>query len=527
MTTKGRKPVNGAVALLKALEAGGAKLCFANPGTTELALVEALAHVPEIRTVLCLFEGVCTGAADGFARVSGDVALTLLHLGPGFANGIANLHNARRAGSGIVTIIGDHAQWHLPYDAPLTSDIESLASPVSVKVVRMTSATAPAIAADAASVMGAARAAVGGPTVLIVPTDVMDALPASDDTQAEDSAQRPTAVPQDRIVSLADRITSNDDLILLLGGDALAEAGQRAAAAIVAKVGGRVLMEPYPAIVALGGDLPRIERQAYFPDDVLTQMGNSRVVLVGARAPISYFGYEGYPSQLVPDDRLLTLSERGEDGVAALTALGQALDTADVSLTSVVAAQPSFVDAAAPLTPDGIVETLVRHLPEGAVISLEGSTLGGPWLRQAHRARRHRVMTNTGGAIGQGLPCAVGAAIGAPDSRVIALQSDGSGHYTLQSLWTMAREKLPVTIVLAANHRYGILQTELSRADAELADPVIASLTRLDNPRADWTALAKGYGVEAVRVTSVGAFEDALTRGLALDGPLLIQAELP
>ncbi|MDO7835529.1 acetolactate synthase large subunit [Sphingobium sp. HBC34] len=515
---------NGAVALLKALRAGGARICFANPGTTELTLVDALAEVPEIRSVLSLFEGVCTGAADGFARVSGEVPLTLLHLGPGFANGIANLHNARRAHSGIVNIIGDHAQWHLAYDAPLTSDIRSLASPVSRAVVYMDDVAR--IGADAASVLEAAAGAPGGPATLIVPTDIMDAKVDAPPVPVIAPARRRT-VEADRIADGAQALRDASDIILLLGGDALVEAGQRAAAAIVGKVGGRVLMEPYPAIVPLGGDLPPIERQAYFPDDVLRQMGDALVVTAGARVPISYFGYEGYPSQLVPDDRLFTLSDLDEDGVAALEALAAHLDAAPgIAAPPVKPVTPPVAENTA-LTPMLIVESVIERLPENAIVSMEGSTLGGPWLREAHRARRHRVMTNTGGAIGQGLPCATGAALAAPGTRVVALQSDGSGHYTLQALWTMAREKLPVTIVIAANHRYGILQTELNRVDAPLEDPVIASLTRLDNPRADWTALAAGYGVEAVRVTTVGDFNAALERSLASDLPLLIQAELP
>lgn len=522
MTNSKAARKNGAVALLNALKNGGSRICFANPGTTELTLVEALADVPGIRSVLCLFEGVCTGAADGFARVSGEVPLTLLHLGPGFANGIANLHNARRARSGIVTIIGDHASWHLPYDAPLTSDIDSLAGPVSVDVVRMQSIEE--IDADAARVLAAARGVPGGPTTLIVPTDIMDAEVGSGVAQ-EAAVARRAQVDADRIRAAA-KAGNAADLILLLGGDALAEPGQRAAAAIVAKLGGRVLMEPYPAIVTLGGDLPRIERQAYFPDDVIRQMGEALVMVAGARAPISYFGYDGFPSQLVPEDRLFYLSGPEEDGVAALQALAREIG-ADESAPPGQRAETVDARAGASLTPEAVVETLIARLPEDAVISLEGSTLGGPWLRQAHRAARHRVMTNTGGAIGQGLPCAVGAALAAPDARVVALQSDGSAHYTLQSLWTMAREKLRVTIILAANHRYGILQTELNRVDAALEDPVVASLTRLDNPRADWTALAAGYGVEAVRVTTTAEFDAALARGLTMDGPLLIQAELP
>jgi len=515
---------NGAVALLKALRTGGARICFANPGTTELTLVDALAEVPEIRSVLALFEGVCTGAADGFARVSGEVPLTLLHLGPGFANGIANLHNARRAHSGIVNLIGDHASWHLPYDAPLTSDIESLAAPVSVAVIRMLDTAR--IGADAIAALEAAAGTPGGPVTMIVPTDIVDAKVESGAVPTPAPSRR-RAIDAARIEEAAAIAEKASDLILLLGGDALAEAGQRAAAAIVAKVGGRVLMEPYPAIVALGGDLPPIERQAYFPDDVIRQMGDAHVILAGARAPISYFGYEGFPSQLVRDDRLFCLSDLEEDGIAALEALAARLGAvpAEPAEACSAAMEPVAPDTA--LSAEIVISSLLERLPEDAIISLEGSTLGGPWLRQAHRAPRHRVMTNTGGAIGQGLPCAVGAALAAPASRVVSLQSDGSGHYTLQSLWTMAREKLPVTIILAANHRYGILQTELNRMTAPLEDPVIASLTRLDNPRADWVALAAGYGVDAVRVTNAGEFNAALERGLSLDGPLLIQAELP
>jgi len=514
----------GADVLLDTLYRSGARICFANPGTTELGLVSALARDGRMRCVLSLFEGVCTGAADGYARVSGNVPLTLLHLGPGFANGIANLHNARRAGSRIVNLIGDHASWHLSYDAPLTSDIESLAGPVSKQVIRMQSVAG--IGTDVAAAFAATGTDAGGAATLIIPTDIVDAVVTDEPVLPDVDAPGAATVPAARIAAAAAATKDGGRFLVLIGGNALAEAGLRAGAAIAAVLGGRLLMEPYPAIVALGGDLPPIERQAYFPDDVIAQMEGARVIVAGARAPISYFGYEGFPSQLVPEDRLIRLVAPEEDGVAALQALAAALGAEAVPATSAPA--PVLApDPVAALTPGSVVEQLIAQLPTDAIISLEGSTLGGPWLRNAHRAARHRVMTNTGGAIGQGLPCAVGAALAAPDSRVVSLQSDGSAQYTLQSLWTMARENLPVTIIIAANHRYGILQTELDRVDAPLADPVIAGLTRLDNPRADWTALAKGYGVEAVRVTTNAELASALERGLALDGPLLIQAELP
>ena len=526
MSVEPANPVRtGADAMFDALYEGGATICFANPGTTELTMVSALARHGKIRSVLSLFEGVCTGAADGYARVSGRVPMTLLHLGPGFANGIANLHNARRAGSGIINLIGDHATWHLSYDAPLTSDIDSLAAPVSRQVIRM--AATDAIASDVARAFAATREAEGGAATLIVPTDVIDAPAAPAAASAPQPGWAGRAVGDEVLALARDALSEGDEVIVLLGGNALSEAGIRAGAAVAERLGGRLLMEPYPAIVTLGGDLPQVERQDYFPEDVIAQMGTARVVLAGSRAPISYFGYEGYPSQLVPEECLLRLAGPQDDAVAALESLARMLDAAPA--TALGGTQPHGVsgDRGAALTPAGLVEELLVQLPQDAIISLEGSTLGGPWLRNAHRARRHRVMTNTGGAIGQGLPCAVGAALAAPGARVVALQSDGSAQYTLQSLWTMAREKLPITVIIAANHRYAILQTELNRAEAPLGDAVIAGLTRLDNPRIDWIALAKGYGVDAVRATTNGELADALDQGLRSEGPLLIQAELP
>lgn len=514
----------GADQLIDSLYNGGARICFANPGTTELGLVSALARDGRLRCVLSLFEGVCTGAADGYARVSGEVPLTLLHLGPGFANGIANLHNARRAGSRIVNLIGDHATWHLAYDAPLTSDIASLAGPVSREVIYLDAAGA--IAQGVGRAFAATHQAGGGAATLVIPTDVVDAAiePAGEPDALPSFAR--AAVADTVVEAAADALRPSGDVIVLLGANSLCERGIRAGARIAAKTGGRLLMEPYPAIVTLGGDLPVVERQAYFPDDVIAQMGEARVLLAGARAPISYFGYEGWPSQLVPDERLIRLAEAGDDAVVALEKLADLLD-APVDTARGTSVPEGLSDPDAPLSPLSVVEEVLVQLPEDALISLEGSTLGGPWLRNAHRALRHRVMTNTGGAIGQGLPCAVGAALAAPETRVISLQSDGSAQYTLQSLWTMAREGLKVTVIMAANHRYAILQTELTRASASLDDAVIANLTRLDKPKVDWVALAAGYGVEGVRVTTNAELAAALRQGLALDGPLLIQAELP
>jgi acetolactate synthase-1/2/3 large subunit len=513
---------DGAYVLLKAAQTLGVRVCFANPGTTELTLVRALDEVPNLRPVLALFEGVCTGAADGYARISGVPALTLLHLGPGLANGLANLHNARRAHSPLINIVGDHATWHLPFDAPLTSDIESLARPMSDAISRLESAT---------SIQSAMRTAVeqamGGTVVtLIAPTDVMDAPVLDGPQESMSTAPQRTVptVPASRIAECAARLANVESLVLLLGADGLTERSQRAAARVAESTGARLLMESYPAVVPLGGDLPRLERLAYFPSDVLAQLGDATVLLAGARTPVSYFGYENQPSVLVPSTRLIQLSAPGENSELALQQLSESLS--GDGQPRVAEPTLSTPPRTSSLTPSEVAEELVALIPEGTIISLEGSTCGGPYLQQAYRARRHWVMTNTGGAIGQGLPCAVGAAIARPEVRIVCLQSDGSAQYTLQALWTMAREHLNITVIICANHRYGILQTELRRAGAQLNRPALERLTRIDSPRLDWVSLARGYGVPGVCTSTSSEFSGVLRDALAVTGPYLIQAEL-
>ena len=516
--------MTGAQLLLKCASALGVRACFANPGTTELALVRALEEAKEIRPVLGLFEGVCTGAADGYGRITGVPALTLLHLGPGLANGMANLHNARRAHTPVVNVVGDQATWHLPYDAPLTSDIAGLAAWASSKVVGLR--TLEDIPGGTRAAIESACAAPGGITTLIAPSDLMEGAVAPESFKPGSPLRRSAAVSVDtHRVSRAARALRAGPVILLLGGDALNERGQRAAARIAAATGARLLMESYPAAVPRGGSLPYLERLAYFPQDITAQLGAATMILVGALAPVSYFGYPGQPSRLVPDERLIELSQPGEDGCLALEALFDAL-TPTAGRADTVLSGPAGGRTSA-LTPMDIAVSLVTELPEGSIVSVEGSTCGGPFLQQAHRAKPHTVMTNTGGAIGQGIPCGLGAAIARPGSRIICLQSDGSAQYTLQALWTLAREGLDVTVIIAANHRYGILQTELRRAGADLESAASARMTRLDSPRIDWVALARGYGVPAERIETSESFQRALRHSLQTAGPSLIECQLP
>lgn len=511
---------SGASALLQALAAEGADVCFANPGTTEMPLVGALDAVPGVRAVLGLFEGVCTGAADGFARMSRRPATTLLHLGPGLANGLANLHNARRARSPIVNIVGDHASWHLAFDAPLTSDIESLARPVSGWYRSV--ARARHLQRDAADAMRAAASHPGCVATLVVPVDFQQ-LPAP--AQEPSATPRPEAPSVDarRVSEVARVLRSGVPVVVLLGDRALSERGQLAAGRIAAASGAKLFAETFPARTERGGGLPDIDRLPYFPEAALKALGGAQVVLAGAIAPVAYFGYEGLPSRLAPEESLLPLAAPGEPADEALEHLADLLEAPRV--VPGVAPARLAVDAGA-LTPAAVGRLLSNALPDQAIVSVEGGTCGYPFVTASAHAVRHTILTNTGGAIGQGLPVALGAAVACPGRRVYALQSDGSAQYTIQALWTMARERLPVVVLITSNRRYGILQTELGRSGIE-AGPQARRLTLLDDPPFDWPALARGYGVPAWTAATTDELQQALARAAAhTEGPVLIEMRL-
>jgi acetolactate synthase-1/2/3 large subunit len=511
---------SGAAVVIRAATAAGVQVCFANPGTTEMPLVGALDRCPGMRAVLGLFEGVCTGAADGYGRMAGKPATTLLHLGPGLANGLANLHNARRARTPILNIVGDHASWHLKYDAPLTSDIESLARPVSGWYRSV--ASADHLWHDTVAGIAAARSSPGCVATLVVPVDFQQrAAPAQ--LEGATAPQFAPQVDEQRIDAARSVLQSGRKITLLLGDRALSERGQLAAGRIAKATHARLYSETFPARTERGGGLPDIDRLPYFPEAALEALAGSIVVLAGAVAPVAYFGYEGLPSELAPAASLLPLALPGEPADVALERLADEL-RAPPSAAGVMPSRHA-VDAGQ-LSPRSVGSILSNALPEGAIVSVEGGTCGYPFVTASAAAARHTILTNTGGAIGQGLPVALGAAIACPERRVFALQSDGSAQYTIQSLWTMARERLPVIVLIASNHRYGILQTELKRTGIE-PGPRAQRLTQLDDPRIDWPALARGYGVPALRAGTTDELVGALTRALTHDdGPVLIEMRL-
>jgi acetolactate synthase-1/2/3 large subunit len=514
--------VNGAEALIRTAAAAGVDLCLANPGTTEMPLVAALDAVPGVRAVLGLFEGVCTGAADGYARMRGMPALTLLHLGPGFANGIANLHNARRARSPVVNLIGDHATWHVGADAPLTSDIESLARPVSGWLA--TSAFAKDLASDVAEAIRAARTPPGQVATLVVPQDCQ--WEAASGPVVPKAPPRRAAVSDAAIRGAAAALAGGASSALFLGGEALGESGLRAAGRIAAATGCRVIHETFTARLEHGGGLPAFERLPYFPEQATaTLAGIRRLILAGARDPVAFFGYPGMTSRLAPESAEVgELAVPGDDVVAALEAVAERVGAARIAPPAPAAARPA--PATGELTVGALGQTLAALQPDGCIVVDEGATSGLAYFGLAAHAPRHTVLSLTGGAIGQGLPCAAGAALACPDRKVVAFQADGSALYTLQSLWTFAREGLDIVVVLCANRAYRILQVELGRAGIAEPGPKAQQLTDLAGPTIDWVGLARSLGVPGTRADTADDLAKALARAFAEPGPALIEAVL-
>ncbi len=514
--------MNGAELILRTAASAGVDVCFANPGTTELGLVNALDAVPSVRAVLAQFEGVCSGAADGWGRMRDAPALALFHLGPGFANGIANLHNARRAHTPLVALVGDHATWHRGVDAPLSSDIEALARPVS-RFVR-TAASAAALGEDAAEAIAAAVEAPGVST-LIVPSDLQAGEASGPPPEVRPRAAR--AVPPDRILRVAAALRRGAPAALFLGGLALRERGLWAAARIAARTGARVVAECFPARMERGAGLPPVERLPYFPERAAACLaGLGTLVLAGAAEPVAFFGHPGMPSRLAPPGCALEiLASPGHDVEAALADLADALDAP--------AAGPALAPAGAapampegPLSPATVGALLAAMQPEGAIVVDESATTGLGYFHPAAASPRHTLLTLTGGSIGWGPACATGAALACPDRAVIDFQGDGGAMYTVQALWTQAREGLHVVTLVCANRRYRILEIEQERAGVARPGPRAASLTDLARPPVDWVLLARGMGVPASRADSLAALREALGRSLAAPGPHLIELAL-
>jgi len=514
--------MNGAESLVRTLVAGGVEICFANPGTSEMHFVAALDHVAEMRCVLALFEGVVTGAADGYARMTEKPACTLLHLGPGLSNGLANLHNAARAHVPIVNIVGEHATYHKRYDAPLTSDIEALARPVS-KWVRTSSAAAD-VAGDGAEAIIAARLAPGRIATLILPADTawneggaIASLPPFP------IAPVPAAATIERAAAM---LRSGARSGIILAGNALYGGGLAAAGRIAAATGA-TLFSPYSTSrIERGAGRPIVERVPYVLEQAFERMKEFRqLILVGAAAPVAFFAYPGRSSVPTPPDcAIFPLARPGEDCVGALEALADSLGARDAAAQPQKPERPPLSSGAISLP--GLAAAVGALLPENVIVVDESITSGRGMMGYTKGAPPHDWLTNTGGSIGIGMPLAVGAAIACPDRQVLCLEADGSGMYTLQALWTMARESLNITTIIFANRAYSILKGEYANVGAGNMGPRALDMLEIGRPDLDWVSLAKGMGVPGRRVDTLDDFADALRAGFADRGPKLIEVVL-
>ena len=514
--------MNGAQALLATLVESGVRVCFANPGTSEMHFVAALDTVPEMRGVLTLFEGVATGAADGYARMSDDPAAVLLHLGPGLGNGLANLHNARRAQVPMLVVIGDHATYHKRYDAPLESDIESVAATVSGWLRRC--ADPADVGHDAIEAIDSARRHRHIATV-ILPADVSWTAGAEPAKHAAAESPAPAA----DLDGAAAALQSGEPTAILVGGDATRAAGLDAAARVAQAHGARLFCETFPARLQRGAGLPAVERIAYLAEAATAQLAGLRhLILAGAASPVSFFAYPGKASDLVPEGCAV---HRLAGPVGAADALGVLADriAADAVAPTAPPSRPALPSG--PLDVANSAAVIGALLPERAIVVDESNTSGFLLPASTAGAPAHDWLTLTGGAIGYGLPAAVGAAIAAPDRPVLCLESDGSAMYTLSALWTHAHERLDITTVLYANRAYDILRIELQRvgaqADGQQPGPAAESMLDLSTPTLDFISLAEGMGVPARRVATAEEFADALRWAWGEPGPHLIEAVMP
>ncbi|GGG20232.1 acetolactate synthase I/II/III large subunit [Rhodococcoides trifolii] len=512
----------GSQALIRTLVDAQVSVCFMNPGTSEMHFVHSLDSVPEMRGVLTLFEGVATGAADGYARIADKPAAVLLHLGPGLGNGLANMHNARRAHSPIVAVVGAHATFHEKYDAPLQSDIESVARTVSGWV--HTSGLPRDVAEDGAEAVAAAMTAPKQIATLVLPADVSWSEGA--EPVAPHPAQLAPAVPSIKVSSISRSLASQQNTVILLGGPALGERGLRAASRIAAATGVHLLAECFPARLERGAGVPNVDRVAYLAEAAQEQFdGVTRILLAGAVSPVSFFAYPGKVGDLVPEGCVVeTLAGLDQDIVGALEAVARDVAAEAEPVLSAAVDTPRPTGELNVMT---LAAAIAHTLPDNAIVVDEANTSGFALPAATAGAPRHSLLTLTGGAIGQGMPVAVGAAIAAPDRRVVNLESDGSALYTIQALWTQARENLDVTTILINNSSYAILRMELLRVGADNPGPRALEMLDLSKPDVDFTAIATGLGVSAVRVTTVDELVDAIERANSTPGPSLIEAIVP
>lgn len=512
--------MNGAEVLIRTLVKNGIEICFGNPGTSEMQLLAAIDSVDGITPILGLFEGVVTGAADGYARMTNKPAATLLHLGPGLSNGMANLHNARRAQSPIINIVGDHASYHLPLDAPLTSDVEGLAALSSGwhKVV----SSSMNIGQDVSEAISANQS--GRQANLIIPANC--AWEVGGEIPEQVAPRIPPIASMKDVIRISELLKNEKNTCLFLGGRSLCEKGILAAEKISLHTGAEIFCETFPRLIQRGKSRASIERLAYLNEIATDQLRSfEQIVTVGCSAPVSPFAYPNRPGKLWPEDcSIFELASSEQDQVAALESLVSVLGARNSKLSKKTYLPP--IDTDSPLTAESIGVVAANLLPKNSIISDESITSGASLYNLFDNAQDHDWLTLTGGAIGQGLPLSIGAAIACPDRKIVNLQADGSAMFTNQSLWTIARERLDICIVIFNNSRYAILEFELQQVGVPQKGEKSNSMLSLENPPIQWTKMAESMGVPSTQASTTREFKDQFEQAMSKKGPHLIEAML-
>lgn len=513
--------INGSKILMNTLIENGVEVCFGNPGTSEMHLVDAISKADNIKAVLGLFEGVVTGAADGYARMAEKPAATLLHLGPGLANGLANIHNAKRARTPMVNLIGQHALDHLQYEAPLKSDIEGLARPLCHHIQTTTDVNC--ISQDAAKSIAAANSNAGQIASLIIPADMAWSVPTNDTVEKSPAPNQPKA-SGNVISNVAAALGNGKKTALLLDNKALYGEALRNAGRIAKATGAQLICPTFFSRTERGAGTVPVGRIPYFAEMATEFLKDiEQLILVGGTAPVSFFAYPGKPSWLLSDGTdVVTLSSEIEDSPAALQALAQALECSDGDYEQQAANQLEIPTGE--LTPEGVAACLNAYIPENAIVMDEGATSALPAYPMTQAAAKHDWLTLTGGSIGQGLPAAMGAAVACPDRKIICLEGDGSAMYTVQALWSIANQNQDMCVVMYVNHSYRILNVEMQRVGVEDPSPAAAEMLELENPKLDWKKLAEGMGVPTTVAKTTEEFEQQFKEAMQTKGPRLIAA---
>ena len=519
---KSNNNINGAESLVRTLVFNKVDVCFTNPGTSEMHFVAALDKVPGIKCVLGLFEGVLTGAADGYYRMLKKPASTLLHLGPGLANGLANLHNAKKANSGIVNIIGQHTYKHLELESPLTSDIEAIAKPMSHWV--KTSKSSLQIASDGAKAIEISQKAPGKIASLILPADTAWGI-GGKIVKAKSPKPR-SAIDKDKIIKIAKLLHNGKKSTLLLGGDALTEKNIELAGRIAKKTGCGIITEATNACLARGAGRVKMLRipGAGVVEKALQMLDNAgQLILIGSKPPVAFFGYPDKPSLLYKEGTFMsTLVKVDEDIHSALKDLVDELGAVN-SLPAFIAKLERPEYPTGNISKEKIAQVIGAVLEENTIVVDESVTTGRDFFPVTAGAPPHDWLNNRGGSIGYGMPVSIGASIACPDRKVLLLEGDGSGMYTIQSLWTMVRENLDIIILIFANRSYEILRGELNNVGVKNPGPRALDMLTLDRPYLDWVSLAKGMGLNAIKVDNCESFTKGLQAAFKNQGPFLIE----